>query len=159
MSTSIAGRSLTQRSRGCERDTYNPDRFLSWAGSLMLGQSRFGAHIAMSATHQNHPKAPVKRGCPDCGAALIKRSSSSCHPLMSSTYLVCKNPVCGATFTGTDEITHRLSPPSNPNPAIVLPYAPSAARRGVLRDLGLSLSSQQQPAQATLEPIEPGARP
>lgn len=125
----------------------------------MLGASRFGAQIVMTAPPKTRTQAQAKRCCPDCGAALIKRSSSSCHPLMSSTYLVCKNPVCGATFTGTDEITHRLSPPSNPNPAIVLPYAPSAARRGVLRDLGLPLSSQQQPAQATLEPIKPGARP
>ncbi|MDN5420759.1 MAG: hypothetical protein L0G08_08235 [Pseudomonadales bacterium] len=56
---------------------------------------------------------------------------------MSKTLLVCKNAVCGATFTGIDEITHRLSPPSRPNPEIQLPYAPSAIRRGVLKELGL----------------------
>jgi hypothetical protein len=56
---------------------------------------------------------------------------------MSVTYLVCNNAVCGATFAGVDEITHRLSPPSRPNPAIVLPYAPSAIRRGVLEQQGL----------------------
>lgn len=125
----------------------------------MLGASRFGAQTDMSATPKNRPQPQAKRGCPDCGAALIKRSSTSCHPLMSSTYLVCKNPVCGATFSGTDEITHRLSPPSNPNPAIALPYAPSIVRRSVLRDLGLPMERGQQPAQAGLEPAKPGAQP
>lgn len=82
-------------------------------------------------------QSQAKRPCPDCGAALIKRSSNSEHLLLSKTFLVCKNAVCGATFAGIDEITHRLSPPSQPNVDIQLPYAPSAIRRGVLRVLGL----------------------
>ncbi|WP_244216314.1 ogr/Delta-like zinc finger family protein [Phytopseudomonas daroniae] len=112
----------------------------------------------MNATPKTRTQAQAKRCCPDCGAALIKRSSTSYHPLMSSTYLVCKNPVCGATFTGTDEITHRLSPPSNPNPAIALPYAPSNARRSVLQELGLPMERDQQPAQACLEPATAARR-
>jgi predicted RNA-binding Zn-ribbon protein involved in translation (DUF1610 family) len=89
-------------------------------------------------THQRFKSQPqTKRPCPDCGAALIKRSSNSEHLLLSKTFLVCKSPVCGATFAGIDEITHRLSPPSQPNVDIQLPYAPSAIRRGVLTVLGL----------------------
>ncbi|QLG91323.1 ogr/Delta-like zinc finger family protein [Pseudomonas yamanorum] len=80
----------------------------------------------------------VRRRCPDCGSSLVKRSSESKHPLMSSTFLVCKNIVCGATFAGYDEITHRLSPPSTPNPEINLPYASTAIRRGVLEHLGIT---------------------
>lgn len=70
-----------------------------------------------------------KRRCPDCGESLVKRSSESKHPLLSSTYLICKNPICGATFVGVDQITHRLSPPSQANPEIDLPYSPLVARR------------------------------
>ncbi|KTS79125.1 hypothetical protein NS274_03670 [Pseudomonas oryzihabitans] len=57
------------------------------------------------------------------------------HPLLSRTFLICRNPVCGATFLGVDEITHRLSPSSQPNPTVTLPYAPSALRRAALDDL------------------------
>jgi predicted RNA-binding Zn-ribbon protein involved in translation (DUF1610 family) len=103
---------------------------------MMLGQSRPGSLIM--TTHPRFESKPqAKRPCPDCGAALIKRSSNSEHLLLSKTFLVCKNAVCGATFAGIDEITHRLSPPSLPNVDIQLPYAPSAIRRGVLRVLGL----------------------
>lgn len=85
-------------------------------------------------------KLPIKKGkrpCPDCGAALVKRTSERLHPLYSETMLICKNPDCGATFVGCDEITHRLSPPADPNPSIALPYAPTAARRNWLEEIGL----------------------
>lgn len=83
------------------------------------------------STRNNTPR----RQCPDCGASLVKRSSTSKHPLLSRTFLICRNPVCGATFLGIDEITHRLSPSSQPNPDVTLPYAPSALRRSALDDL------------------------
>lgn len=100
---------------------------------------------------QRHPTTRTfKRRCPDCGASLVKRTSEHKHPLLSATYLVCSNAVCGATFTGVDEITHRLSPPSRPNPAITLPYAPRALRRGVLEQQGL-------PSEMDYEPkVQPG---
>lgn len=159
MTVSTAGRRLAKSTRGCERAAYSPNKFLSCAESMMLGPSKLGAQIVMNANSKNRPQTQAKRPCPDCGTSLIKRSSSSCHPLMSSTYLVCKNPVCGATFTGTDEITHRLSPPSNPNPVIVLPYAPSTARRGVLQELGLPTDHESQPVQAALDSTKPGTQP
>ncbi|WP_305955675.1 ogr/Delta-like zinc finger family protein [Pseudomonas sp. F01002] len=123
----------------CKRATHNRGKFQSWTGSMMLGPSRFGGKIPMSA----NPKTRRQRPCPDCGAALIRRSSNSEHLLLSKTLLVCKSAVCGATFTGIDEITHRLSPPSQPNTDIQLPYAPSAVRRGVLLALGLSTENEQ----------------
>lgn len=129
----------------CMRAAYYFNDFKSWAGSVMLGASKFGGHMLMSMNPKARSQTQKKRGCPDCESALVKRSSNSSHPLMASTYLVCKNPVCGATFTGTDEITHRLSPPSSPNPAILLPYTPSAIRRGVLAKLGLDTQESATP--------------
>ncbi|MHA6572600.1 MULTISPECIES: ogr/Delta-like zinc finger family protein [Pseudomonas] len=137
MAASTANPQPASSESDCERASYNLQRFKSWAGSMMLGPSRFGGLLPVSAIPKVRPQVQAKRRCPDCGAALIKRSSNSEHALMSKTLLVCKNAVCGATFTGIDEITHRLSPPSRPNPEIQLPYAPSAIRRGVLKELGL----------------------
>ena len=89
----------------------------------------------MTHTLQSAQKTKRGRQCPDCGASLVKRSSMNKHPLLSRTFLICRNPVCGATFLGVDEITHRLSPSSQPNPTVTLPYAPSALRRVALDDL------------------------
>lgn len=97
----------------------------------------------LTSAQPKNQQQGIRRRCPDCGAPLIKRSSSSEHVLMSKTFLVCKSAVCGATFAGVDEITHRLSPPSWPNPEIQLPYAPSAIRRGVLKELGLNADSEK----------------
>ncbi|WP_375738405.1 ogr/Delta-like zinc finger family protein [Pseudomonas boanensis] len=88
-------------------------------------------------------RSNLRRCCPDCGAPLLKRSSDCKHVLLSTTYLVCRNVVCGATFAGVDEITHRLSPPSFPNPEIKLPYAPNVIRRGVLKALGLQAQQER----------------
>lgn len=131
----------------CSRSAHNLVEFQSWARSVMLGQSRFGSLTLMTASTK--PKSPlqVKRPCPDCGTPLLKRSSNSEHLLLSKTFLVCKNAVCGATFAGIDEITHRLSPPSQPNAEIRLPYAPSAIRRGVLVVLGLP-TEREEPVRA-----------
>lgn len=145
MSTSTVNPRPTNNERDCKRASYNLQRYKSWAGSMMLGPSRFGGLLPVSATPKARPQVQAKRRCPDCGAALIKRSSNSEHALMSKTLLVCKNAVCGATFTGIDEITHRLSPPSRPNPEIQLPYAPSAIRRSVLKELGLLTQDTQLP--------------
>ena len=122
----------------CNNGHYNSGAFRSCAVQGMLEPSTSGGSPLMSETLQpEKAKAKIKRCCPDCGTGLVKRSSSSQHPLMSKTILICKNPVCGASFSGVDEITHRLSPSSRPNPAIQLPFAPSALRRGVLQELDL----------------------
>lgn len=132
--------------RACKHGRYRPSRFHAWAGLGMLEASRKRGKIPMlSSAQSSRPAQGTKRRCPDCGSALIKRSSNSEHLLLSRTFLVCKNAVCGATFAGVDEITHRLSPPSWPNPEIQLPYAPSAIRRGVLRELGLPTHDPHTP--------------
>lgn len=127
----------------CNRVADNSLKFQSWARSMMLGQSRTGSLMPMTISPTLKPRSHAKRPCPDCGAALVRRSSNSEHLLLSKTFLICKNPVCGATFAGIDEITHRLSPPSQPNKEIHLPYAPSSIRRGVLAVLGLSTECEE----------------
>lgn len=85
-------------------------------------------------------KAPANRyGCPDCGESLTRRTSEMAHPLLQRIYLVCRNAVCGATFAATSEITHRLSPPSRPNPEVKLPYADRAARATILKAQGMTI--------------------
>ncbi|WP_331253012.1 ogr/Delta-like zinc finger family protein [Pseudomonas luteola] len=127
----------------CKTESYNLRSFCSSTSQGMLEQSFKGVYSPMTISSGPTQKNSSKRRCPDCGASLIKRSSSSQHLLMSSTFLVCKNVVCGATFAGVDEITHRLSPPSRPNPDVELPYAPSAIRRGVLSVLGITTETEQ----------------
>ncbi|MDR6235329.1 ogr/Delta-like zinc finger family protein [Pseudomonas oryzihabitans] len=119
----------------CRSATYKSAACRSSAVQGKLGASR--NHGVLTMTHTPIPARKTTRGrqCPDCGASLVKRSSMSKHPLLSRTFLICRNPVCGATFLGVDEITHRLSPSSQPNPAVTLPYAPSALRRVALDDL------------------------
>lgn len=70
----------------------------------------------------------LKYCCPDCGARIIRRTSEVVHPLLQKFYIVCTNLACGATYLGNSEITHRLSPPTNPNPEISLPWADSVKR-------------------------------
>ncbi|NQZ32549.1 MAG: ogr/Delta-like zinc finger family protein [Oceanospirillaceae bacterium] len=64
-----------------------------------------------------------KHQCPDCGHAVRVRNSTGLSALVRACYLQCLNLGCGATFKATTEITHRLSPPAIPNPAIHLPMA------------------------------------
>lgn len=137
----------------CEPAHYKSSPFLSSASREMLlpvsrGEFTMTRPIKPGPTH-------VRRRCPDCGSSLIKRSSEAKHALMSSTFLVCKNVVCGATFAGYDEITHRLSPPSFPNPEINLPYASTAIRRGVLEHLGITQSPpvEESPTGASGAPV------
>jgi predicted RNA-binding Zn-ribbon protein involved in translation (DUF1610 family) len=118
---------------GCRASLYNIILFCSLAGLGRLELSTERGKNPMTAKDTTTAKRP----CPDCGAALVKRTSKAVHSLMSKTYLVCRNAVCGATFTGVDEITHRLSPPSQPNPDVQLPYASNEARRILLAAQGL----------------------
>lgn len=83
--------------------------------------------------------------CPDCGATMVRRHSQVVHPLMQTVYMVCQNSTCGATFRGTTEITHRLSPPSVPNPDISLPLAGEGIRSEVLRAEGFLAESTADP--------------
>ena len=119
----------------CRSVAYKSAACRSSAVQGKLGASRNHGVLTMTHTSQSARKTKRCRQCPDCGASLVKRSSMSKHPLLSRTFLICRNPVCGATFLGVDEITHRLSPSSQPNPAVALPYAPSALRRAALDDL------------------------
>jgi len=89
--------------------------------------------IVNMETPPGPPKPPAKRRCPDCGEHLVKRTSVSLHLLMSETFLICRNIFCGATFRGVDEITHRISPPSVPNPTVNLPYTPTSLRKAKLK--------------------------
>ncbi|WP_276681504.1 ogr/Delta-like zinc finger family protein [Thalassolituus oleivorans] len=70
-----------------------------------------------------------KKVCPDCFQPLRVRTSFGIHELLREVYMECTNIVCGASFSGSLEITHRLSPPSVANPRINLPMADSALRR------------------------------
>lgn len=94
----------------CGDRPYKAAKYLSSAGLGMLEPSSHGGFHHMPNVDNHHRGPGTRRRCPDCGSPLVKRSSASQHLLMSRTFLVCKNVVCGATFAGTDEITHRLSP-------------------------------------------------
>lgn len=119
----------------CTRACYKSAAYRSSAVQGKLGTSRIQGVPTMTTPPKSTRKTTPRRRCPDCGASLVKRSSTSKHLLLSRTFLICRNPVCGATFLGIDEITHRLSPSSQPNPDITLPYAPSALRRAASTDL------------------------
>ncbi len=119
----------------CSSASYKPAAYRSSAVQGKLGTSRNQGVPTMTNTPKSTRNTTPRRRCPDCGASLVKRSSTSKHPLLSRTFLICRNPVCGATFLGIDEITHRLSPSSQPNPDVTLPYAPSALRRAASADL------------------------
>lgn len=135
----------------CGSARYKSAAYRSSAVQGKLGTSKIQGVLTMTNTPKSTRNATPRRRCPDCGASLVKRSSTSKHPLLSRTFLICRNPVCGATFLGVDEITHRLSPSSQPNPAVSLPYAPSALRRAALDDLGQSVDA------ACAGPLEGGA--
>lgn len=119
----------------CASVRYKSAAYRSSAVQGKLGTSKIQGVPTMTNTPKSTRNATPRRRCPDCGASLVKRSSTSKHPLLSRTFLTCRNPVCGATFLGIDEITHRLSPSSQPNPDVTLPYAPSALRRAASADL------------------------
>lgn len=80
-------------------------------------------------------KKKRSRPCPDCGSGLIRRTSAQLTPLIMQTLLICKNPVCGASFSGLDEITHRVSPPSEINPNIKLQVTSNEERKEIFKSL------------------------
>lgn len=81
------------------------------------------------------PRKRRFRPCPDCGSPLLRRSSEQLSLLITRTLIVCKNPVCGASFTSFEEISYRLSPPSVPNPDINLPMSPHKDRTEIFNAL------------------------
>lgn len=121
----------------CNKQHYSTKCFQSKIISAILALSTSSREcLIMRVTI---PGQKIKRPCPDCGGPLLKRGSRLMSPLVSRTIIVCKNIVYGATFTGFDEITHRLSPPANPNPEIMIPMSPHAVKVEVLNSTGLAL--------------------
>lgn len=80
-----------------------------------------------SCKKSNSGRRP-RTACPDCGGSLIRRTSSSVHPLLRTILMRCDNDECGASFVAQEELVARLSPPAAPNPEIDLPYRRGAAR-------------------------------
>ncbi len=72
--------------------------------------------------------------CPHCKHSMRVRNSVYMHDLMRNVYFECQNITCGATFKGHMEITHTLSPATEPNPNIDLPMADSAMRRAAIQE-------------------------
>lgn len=70
-----------------------------------------------------------KHACPDCKSRVLVRTSEGLSELVRVAYIRCENLSCGATFRATMEITHRISPPTVPNPAIRLPESDWAIRK------------------------------
>ncbi|SEO53297.1 Ogr/Delta-like zinc finger [Pseudomonas sp. Snoq117.2] len=135
----------------CSSVCYKSAAYRSSVVQGKLGTSRNQGVPTMTNTPKSNRNTTPRRRCPDCGASLVKRSSTSKHLLLSRTFLICRNPVCGATFLGIDEITHRLSPSSQPNPDVTLPYAPNALRRAASADL------EQDPGSNCPGQVERGA--
>ncbi len=73
--------------------------------------------------------------CPHCGYRLRTRNSIGEHPLLRTEYLECQNPGCHASFRGTREITHELSPSGLPNPAIKLQKASRIEKENISANL------------------------
>ena len=76
--TSLIAGSFWSAESTCRGAAYNSSRFQARAGLGMLEASRPGGKILMLTSAQSsRPQQGTKRRCPDCGSALIKRSSSS----------------------------------------------------------------------------------
>lgn len=73
--------------------------------------------------------------CPHCGYRLRTRNSIGEHPLLRTEYLECQNPGCHASFRGTREITHELSPSGIPNPQIKLEKASTVEKEQITAGL------------------------
>ncbi|SDS48413.1 Ogr/Delta-like zinc finger [Halopseudomonas litoralis] len=67
--------------------------------------------------------------CPHCRSKVRIRTSEGVHIFLRDTYLQCTNEVCSWSCYARFEMTYELSPSSMPNPAAVLPPAPSRVRR------------------------------
>ncbi len=71
--------------------------------------------------------------CPHCRSRVRIRTSEGVHIFLRVAFLQCTNEVCSWSCRAQFEMTHELSPSSMPNPAAVLPSAPSAIRREAMR--------------------------
>lgn len=73
--------------------------------------------------------------CPHCRSRVRIRTSEGVHIFLRVAFLQCTNEACSWSCRAQFEMTHELSPSSMPNPAAVLPSAPSAIRREAMRDI------------------------
>lgn len=71
--------------------------------------------------------------CEFCGSKLKKRTSSLEHRYLRFDVFVCENPVCAASFTGTTELTHILSPSGAADNESGLPKATAYKRNAALK--------------------------
>lgn len=71
--------------------------------------------------------------CPHCRSRVRIRTSEGVHIFLRVAFLQCTNEACSWSCRAQFEMTHELSPSSMPNPAAVLPSAPSAIRREAMR--------------------------
>ncbi|WP_417442100.1 ogr/Delta-like zinc finger family protein [Idiomarina sp.] len=62
--------------------------------------------------------------CPHCGGIATVRTSKSISPLVTQRYYVCKNHLCGHTYSAIEEITHSTSPSATPNTQVRLEVRP-----------------------------------
>lgn len=87
-------------------------------------------------------KRVLRKGllCPDCGAEIVRRTSEMMHTLLQRVYFLCRNVECGATFCGTTEITHRMSPGLIPNQSVSLPYTSRAI--GTMKRAGYDVDAK-----------------
>jgi len=97
-----------------------------------MSATRFQAAASTS------PSAPRQRTvfeCPFCHSKLIKRSSFLLHPYLRSDTYTCTNPLCNASFTGHNELTHLTSPTGIPDAAPChLPEMPAELRQQALKE-------------------------
>ena len=70
--------------------------------------------------------------CEFCGSKLFKRTSWLTHTHLRKDVYCCDNPVCNASFVGTTELTHILSPSGMAAMDSQLPKSPMYKRREVL---------------------------
>lgn len=72
--------------------------------------------------------------CSHCHSPVRVRTSEGSHIQLRTLYLECTNIACAATYRGSLEVTHQLSPSGTPNPAVTLPFAPVAMRKRARAD-------------------------
>jgi len=90
-----------------------------------------------AATPPPIPRQRTVFECPFCHSKLLKRSSFLLHPYLRSDIYTCTNPLCNASFTGHNELTHLSSPTGLPDAApCQLPDMPPELRQQTLQVLG-----------------------
>ena len=68
--------------------------------------------------------------CPHCEAPSRTRSGKRVTASVRDLYMVCTNVLCGCTWKAQLAIVCILSPSSQPNPRVTLPYRPEPFVRG-----------------------------